>query len=641
MTGRSRSCSMEGFLADADGGLDDLLTYGDYGQSQFGVEEISVRTLHVRMRDGTRLATDLYLPPFPRAPTIVRRAPYGRASDKFVGAFMSFARRGYVVVSQDVRGTGDSEPDGWDYYMYEPDDSYDTVEWISSQSWFNGFIGACGGSYDGQTQWCMSRHPKMTAIAPEVSALGIAGNSVNNYMVLNAYAKSVGKGKGKVNTHYLRLEREMLPETLSGGYFNPPLLEPVPDRVLQIYPELLGMSPSRQKMWLWTTYCGMSCGERASFVKVARGVNNISVVDVDKLQSLFGHRRFHDAHTLPSEDRRQLFGSLHAPALMITGWYDWCLTDTLATWESIRREANDEVSSNSRLLIAPSAHNATGYHEGFERNPELQHNHRVQNHVGLLIRWYKAVQEDATHAWPRVIYYLMGANEWRCAPDWPPPQAEPVSLYLQGEGRLDSELWDRQPDETQFVYDPDHPTPTVGGSIVSNVYPPGSVDVSEVQSRSDVIVFTSGSLKRDLDVVGPLKLVLFASSSVRDTDFVARLTDVFPDGRAIQIQSGILRARFRGAEPELLEPGQIYELEIDMWATANRFKIGHSLRIDIASADFPRFDRNTNLGGAEGTPIAAVQTIYHDVSHPSRLVMFVLNGGGAALSSAIFSPQSH
>jgi uncharacterized protein len=158
------------------------------------------------------------------------------------------------------------------------------------------------------------------------------------------------------------------------------------------------------------------------------------------------------------------------------------------------------------------------------------------------------------------------------------------------------------------------------------VYPPGSVDVSDVQQRPDVLTYTTEPLEQDLDITGPLRMVLYASSSAVDTDFHARLTDVFPDGRAIQLQAGGLRTRYRDldGEPGLMEPGRVYRLEIDMWATANRFKAGHRLRVDISSADFPHFDRNANRGGEAGDPILARQKIFHDPDFPSHLQVHVL-----------------
>jgi uncharacterized protein len=591
----------------------------------FRVSQVRCETIWVSMRDGVRLATDLYLPPIDRAPAIVMRTPYARANDKNVGAFFSFARRGYAVIAQDVRGTGESEPDSWDYYMYEPEDGFDLIEWVTKQDWFDGFVGSCGGSYVGQTQWSMSLHPRMTTIVPEVSGLGVAVNTAHFYIPFNAYARSVGKGEGKTSVSYHELERLMVAETLTGGYFNERLHEPFSEALLARYPELHHAPPLEAKRWLWKCYCSLSSAKRAELVKQAKGTNSVGILEVESLSAIFGQWISHDAHTIPNAEPSDLCRLLHAIPLMITGWYDWALNDALATWQLLRREAREPVQTGSRLIIGPNAHNMPGYHEGMEDHPELQHNHRVPNHVDLLLQWYAATRQGTSDTWPNVIYYLMGANEWRVAADWPPAETYTVPLYLGGEGAL-AEHEPREPSKPdRYTYDPARPTPTVGGSIVSYVYPPGSVDVSLVQQRDDVLTYTTGPLKRDLDVVGPLRLIVYASSSAVDTDFAARLSDVFPDGRAIQLQSGMLRARYRNlrGEPELLVPGRIYRLEIDMWATANRFKEGHRLRLDISSADFPRFDRNANRGGEPGLPVPAEQTIYHDPQHPSQLLLSV------------------
>jgi putative CocE/NonD family hydrolase len=318
--------------------------------------------------------------------------------------------------------------------------------------------------------------------------------------------------------------------------------------------------------------------------------------------------------------------SLRAPALMITGWYDWFLDDALATWQLLRRAAPHPVGWRSRLLITPSAHLMPGYQEGREEHPELDCVFRAHNIAGLLLRWYDTVREDAVESWPIVTYYLMGANQWCVASDWPPPEVRTVPYYLRSGGRLTMDPPRERTEPDRYTYDPQNPTPTVGGSVISFVYPTGGVDVSAAQRRSDVLTYTSEPLPHDLDVVGPLRTILFASSSAVDTDFLARLSDVFPDGRAIHLQNGLLRARYRepGGPPELLEPGRIYRLEIDLWATANRFKAGHRLRIDISSADFPRFERNANRAGEPGGPIAAQQRIYHDPDHPSQFLLPVL-----------------
>ena len=592
----------------------------------FTVPDIKVATVMVPMRDGIRLATDVYLPPKLPAPAVVMRTPYERDQDSNVGAFMSLARRGFAVVSQDCRGTGGSEPDFWDYYVREPEDSYDLIEWITHQDWFDGFIGSTGGSYVGQTQWCMAMHPAMSATVPEVSGLGVGINTLHLHMFMNAYARSMGNGEDILDVSYEDLEGIMLDETLATGYFNEPLYRPLLDTVLKRVPELAGLSPYAAQQRLWAHYCSLTCADRAELIKEITRARNVTIVEVESLSGTFGHTISHDRHTLPHTRMEEIVRSLHAPALMVSGWYDWGLNDLFATWDLLNRAAPEPLRSRCRLLIAPSSHAMAGYHEGREGHPELDRPYRTAGITGVLARWYAAVRQDALESWPTVIYYLMGANEWRAADSWPVRDAQPALFYLGPEGTLTSQEPQSPAEPDSYIYDPEDPPPTKGGSIVSWVYPPGSVDVSDVQQRPDVLTYTTEPLQQDLDVAGPLRMILHASSTAVDTDFVARLTDVFPDGRAIQLQAGALRTRYRDpeGEPSFLEPGRVYRLEIDMWATANRFKAGHRLRVDISSADFPKFDRNTNRGGEPGPPIPARQSVYHDPERPSYLQVRVL-----------------
>lgn len=592
----------------------------------FTVPDIKISTVMVPMRDGIRLATDLYLPPRTPAPAVVMRTPYERDSDANVGAFISLARRGFAVVSQDCRGTGGSEPDYWDYYLREPEDSYDLVEWITHQDWYDGFIGSTGGSYVGQTQWCMAMHPAMSATVPEVSGLGIGINTVHLHMFLNAYAKSMGNSADLKDVSYEDLEGIMLEETLATGYFNEPLYRPLPEAALKRVPELADLSPYAAQQRLWAYYCSLTDSGRVELVKELTGAPHVTIVEVESLSQIFGATISHDRHTLPNPDMTEVVRSLHAPALLVSGWYDWGLNDLFATWDLLNRSAPEPLRSQNRMIIAPSAHGHAGYHEGREGHAELDRPYRTAGIVEIQARWYKAVREGTVEHWPVVIYYLMGANEWRTADSWPIREAEPTRFFLAADSALTSQEPPLPAEPDGYTYDPQDPPPTKGGSIVSWVYPPGSVDVNDVQRRPDVLTYSTEPLTDDLDVVGPVRMILYASSSAVDTDFVARLTDVFPDGRAIQLQAGALRTRYRdvAAEPSFLEPGQVYRLEIDMWATANRFKTGHRLRVDISSGDFPKFDRNTNLGGEPGEPVQARQRIYHDPEHPSHLEVQVL-----------------
>jgi len=615
-------------LAEVSGELERILTSGSLPKAQFRVSEIKCTTVWVTMRDGVRLATDLYFPPVSRAPVVASRTPYGRGRDDkgFVATLVALARRGYIVVSQDCRGTGESEPDHWDYYLFEADDSYDCAAWITRQEWFDGFVGAFGASYVGQTQWCMAVHPAMSAVAPQVSGLGVARNTARLYMFLNAYARVVGKGSAKIPIPTNEMERHFERETMAGGYFDEPLHQPLTTSALERFPNLGELAPSAAKRWLWDQYCTMTCAQRAEFLKEALDIDQVTSVDAESLGCLFGHRFTPDALTIPSVSPSDLARMIRAAPLLITGWYDWALNDALASWQLLRRDAQPAVAAAARIIITPQAHSMSGYREGLEGHLELLRIPNTMEHLGVLLCWYRAVQEGTTDSWPQVMYYLMGANEWRVAADWPVAQARKVRLFLGNHGALTTEVPHRHSAPEQYIYDPDAPTPTVGGSIVSYVYPPGSVDVRCIQKRADVLVYTTAALQQDLDVVGPLKMILYASSSAVDTDFVVRLSDVFPDGRAIQLQSGILRARYRNCagDPELLEPGRIYCLEIDMWATANRFKGGHCVRVDISSADFPHFDRNNNRGDG-GAPVRACQRIYHDPEHPSHLLLPVLS----------------
>ncbi|RVJ69261.1 CocE/NonD family hydrolase [Sinorhizobium medicae] len=584
-------------------------------------DSIRIETQWVTMRDGIRLATHLHMPPVTPAPCIAMRTPYGRSA--YAAIATTLCQRGYAVACQDVRGTGESEPDTWDFYIYEWEDSFDFVEWITRQPWYNGFIGSLGGSYDGATQFCMAAHPMMTAIAPEVAGLGVApSHGVRFHMYVNAYSRTVGKGNDKVPLSEAEMEVRMQQETLATGYFDEPMDVPLPKALLSYFPELSKIPSSKRKQWLWTAYNKLEAGKRAALLRIALGENCIASDSTTKLNFLFGHEIDPDALLFPRENTKQLCEAIHAPALMITGWYDWCLGDTLFSWEQLISHGTEAVRRESRLLITPTAHNKPGYHEGEERSPALQRIYRKDSE--LLQFWYRAVKDRNVAALPPVTYYLMGANEWRTCSVWPPREVEWRNLYLVSEGAL---AWIAATESASdsYVYDPDDPTPTIGGSILSNTYRPGSVDISAVQDRSDVLTFTTPVLSEYVDVVGPITLVLYASTSALETDFFGRISDVFPDGRAIQLQSGVLRTRYRASEPSVLEPGAVYRFEIDLWATANRFAAGHRLRLDISSADFPKFQRNRNRGGTPGSSIKATQTVFHGGECSSHLRIPVLS----------------
>lgn len=610
-------------LSDVAPELARIVSGAAEGRVAYPASEIRVETVRMTTRDGIALATDLYRPPMDRSPAIAIRTPHGRRTLKAV--FIALARSGYAVVAQDCRGTGESEPDYWDFYIYEADDSVDFVAWAVEQDWHSGFLGSLGGSYVGGTQWCMAMHPSMTAIAPEVAGLGVARRRrVRSHTFVHAHSKSVGRGADKVPIDRFEMERQMVDDTLASGYFNEPLFVPLPAKLIQRYPELKTFESAEGREWLWRRYCSSTSDDRSAMVKLALGVDAVTFGDVEALDRVFPHHIHPDLHLLPSTSAKQLVQSVRAPALVITGWYDSCLDDALRTWELLASCASKEVRDHSRLLITPSAHNAPGYHEGGDDHPELNRIYRA--YPALLSHRYDAVRDNAVDGFPKVTYYLMGANQWCPTTEWPPKRTSMRNLYLGSNSECSSATPSGGAEPDSYVYDPEDPTPTLGGSIVSGVYIPGSVNVSDLYARADLVTFTTSPLDSDLDVIGPVRLVLFASSTAVDTDFVGCLSDVFPDCRVIQIQSGIIRARYRDPKggPEFLEPGRVYRFEIDMTAMANRFRIGHSVRLDVSSADFPKLERNTNRGGEAGPPIRATQMVFHDADHPSCLELSVL-----------------
>lgn len=329
------------------------------------------------------------------------------------------------------------------------------------------------------------------------------------------------------------------------------------------------------------------------------------------------------------------------------GWWDLFLKGTLANFTGMRRSGGSESArAHQRLVIGPWAHGAaTGWFP--ERSYGLLSGTDGVDLTGIQLRWFdwllKGEANGAEHDKP-VRLFVMGANEWREADDWPLPGTEFVDYFLRsagrantaaGDGVLSSEAPGDGEPEDAYLYDPRDPVPTVGGAtflpglfIGANA---GPRDQRSVECRHDVLCYTTDPLARPVEVIGPVRLVLWAASSARDTDFTAKLVDVWPSGRAENVADGILRTRYRDSvsEPTLLEPDRPYELEVDLVATAYRFPAGHRIRLEVSSSNFPRFDANTNTGG----PIAeerdtdvrrAVNRVLHDRSHPSRLVLPVV-----------------
>jgi putative CocE/NonD family hydrolase len=326
------------------------------------------------------------------------------------------------------------------------------------------------------------------------------------------------------------------------------------------------------------------------------------------------------------------------PVFLIGGWYDYYAAETFANFMALRKHApTAELRDSHRLLIGPWTHGISGN----STLGEIDFGKEALRENDATQRWLNAILHDKSASefqQAPVRIFVMGLNKWRDEYEWPLARTRYVRYYLREGGKLALNKPGLKELPDHYTYDPLNPVPTLGGNHSIGPYnpglyefvKPGPFDQRKVEERPDVLVYTSEVLEQDTEVTGPVTLKLFASSSAVDTDFVAKLTDVYPDGKSINITEGIIRARFREdvwGSPKLLQPGTVYEFTIDLQVTSNVFKAGHRIRVNITSSNFPLWDRNLNTGNEPGmdTRVAiANQTIYHDVKLASHIILPVV-----------------
>ena len=568
----------------------------------------------VPMRDGVKLATDVFRPDAPgRYPVLVTRGPYGK--DGYVNnpghSIWFFAQHGYVVVSQDCRARFESEGDNYDPLFQEVQPGYDTVEWAARQPWSNGRVGTTGQSYLGATQYTLATSnplpPHLQVMAPVSAsadfhqswAYHTGGAMEWGWMV--PYA--IFKGRNTLSrAGHEKLLSQMDEYVLPPDNFAQPLKDewyrhlPLSDWINRLkeaapyFREYLDNEADGAYWW------------RVNLLRHAEGIT--------------------------------------LPMFHVSSWYDIFLEGALNAYQSIRGRGGSELARRSqKLLIGPWAHIRpyTAPTSGETGDIDFGSEARIELHENLL-RWFDYWLKDIDTGVmdePPVRLFVMGENRWRDEQEWPLARTHYTRYYLHsdvpantrnGGGTLStSPPGDEPPDS--YTYDPKDPVPTYGGNTL--IIPQGVADQRPVEDRQDVLVYTSESLARELEVTGPIKVHLFASSSAVDTDFTAKLVDVRPDGYAHNLQDGIIRTRFRTSrsEPSMIEPGRVYAFVIDLWATSHLFKTGHRVRVEISSSNFPRFDRNPNTGaplGQDDRLGAARQIGHHMEESPSHLVLPII-----------------
>ncbi len=547
---------------------------------------VAERDVMVPMRDGVKLATDVYRPDAPgKFPVIVIRTPYGKNNPAHRYEFTAniFAGQGYAVAVQDVRGKYGSE--GVYYpYVNEAKDGHDTFNWAGTQGWSAGKVGTFGISYFGRTQWLPAplASPYLKCMIP---------------IFCGQY-------------DYKRVA--------DGGVFR--------------YDALL----------IWHYQNALRTAEGGKAVDWDRALRHLPLIEADDALGI-DINPYNDKISNPVPgpywDRTRVddkVSKMKAPAMVVGGWFDFYLDNSIDDFNRMITISGSPQARRSRLVLGPWIHLTRSKFDDADFGKEAG----FLGQIKLFLRWYdywlKGADNGIMDEDP-VRIFVMGKNEWRGEKAWPLPGTVYTKYYLSsdrganglaGDGSLVTAMPPpAKPD--RYVYDPEDPAPSIGGASVYGNARPGPVDQKERESRKDVLVYCTPPLEEDTEVTGPVRLILYASSSARDTDFTATLADVRQDGKSISLNTGVVRARYRDslARPSFLEKGKIYRFEINIGPTANVFLKGHRIRLQVASSYFPEYDRNLNTGAPIGMTketVKAEQAVYHGGVNASFLLLPVI-----------------
>jgi uncharacterized protein len=576
--------------------------------------EVTIQTdVPARMRDGTTLMSNVYRPaeggPYP---VLLARMPYGKDLP-FDSSYLDpvrAVRRGYIVAIQDVRGRYASEGK-FTPFVREFEDGYDSVEWAAKLPGSSGSVGMIGLSYLGKAQWhaAVMQPPSLKSMAPGQTW----GNHLNGAQMRGG-ARELGliqywaQGALALGVLFRKYRGE-------------------PQEIAEKLPELVGSIDT------------LLAGGGYDALPLTQ------LPDPDDLTPFVrgGFARGADDESWDYLNIDGRYDRVEAPTFNIGGWYDCFIGETLRQYEAMKERAKAAGTRPPRLLVGPWTHAEFGSTVG-DLDFGIGSSGAFLNYRGDLteahLRWFDATlkgDERLLEERPPVEVFVMGENRWRGYEEWPVPGAYEERWHLRDGGRLAREAPEPgEPDE--YDYDPRDPVPTVGGAILmAPIHRPGARDQREIEDRPDVLVYTSEALRKDHTVLGPVHATVFAATSAPDTDFVVRLVDVYPDGRAIGVADGVIRASAREAfpapgvtrpaGPKPIEPGRVYGYNVDLWATGITFRAGHRIRVHITSSCFPRWDRNPNTG--EGPDSArtevARQRIFHDPERPSHVTLTVVD----------------
>ncbi len=542
----------------------------------------------VPMRDGVRLATDVYRPDRPgKYPVIMSRIPYGTDSKMYKRVGKYFARNDYILLAQDTRGIENSEGYWWPL-VYEIDDGHDTVDWIAEQPWYNGKLGTLGGSYFGYTQWeAALDNPEIDCMVPIFTSPSIFG------IIFNGGAMEYIMVEGWLAGMDAQVTDSEWNPDLETGFYNAPMR-----KAKSLDVDEMKKTPEK--------YSPMALLEHPG-----------------------------DIYTQAQLNFSPYYKTVSAPSLLISGWFDQFEQPQLNDFIAIRAEGKGDAKK-TRLIVGPWTHGLPASKVEGSKFKSIKN--FLHEHLAWYDYWLKGIENGVMDEAP-VKIFVMGENVWRDEQEWPLARTQYTDYYIHSNGNaglypgsdgvlsLDAPTTKEPADK--YAYDPNDPMPTKGGTFQPFTgIPAGSFDQAEYLPRQDVLLYTTPPLTQGVEVTGQIFVTLYASSSAKDTDFTAMLLDIHPDGKAMYIQDGCIRARYRDGldEGKPIVPGQVYEYTIDLWSTSNYFKPGHRIGLEISSSNYPQYDRNTNGGGEGGNSniIIANQQIFHTAQYPTHVILPVI-----------------
>ena len=579
------------------------------------------------MRDGVRLATDIYIPRSDKkVPIIFSRTPYnfnswgdGKEQNRTHQRAYEALKRGYAYVVQNERGRYFSEGE-WDILGMPLTDGYDAFSWMSEQHWSNGKIGTLGCSSTAEWQMAVAAldHPSHAAMVPQGFGAGVG--RVGDFFEQGNWYRG-GVEQLLFGTWLYGVEHDKFKPRIPKGATQEDLI-----RISRFY-DLAPENPP---------------------VDWAEKIKHLPLQDL--LKNVGGKKEIFDKMIKRKPNDKDWYsGGLYhddmdfgVPSFWFVSWYDVATTPNIALFNHVRENSVDQyVNDNQYLIIAPTLH--CGFTRATENtivgersvgDARLNYEEQIYDWFDLML---KEKQNDFKKNTPRVQYYTMGSNKWQNSDVWPPENTEMTTFYLSsngsantmyGDGKLTTLKRKIQNNTDSFLYDPMDPVTSNGGGVccMGNAVKGGAFDQQEIESRDDVLVYTSEPLNNGLEVTGFINSTIYLSSDVKDTDITIKLIDVYPDGTAYNIDETIQRVRFReGYDKEVfMEKGNVYKVDLSQMSTSNYFKKNHRIRIEISSSNFPRFARNLNTGGDnfnESNGIVARNTIHHSKKYPSRITL--------------------